>query len=383
MAEHDFVKQYYMMDPAVEDLLPSGDMLEEGMVVIVEDETFRATEYAISIGSEQYLHTALQYNRWCTVSQIATVGDRIWFTGTFEDGTKRRFSHSINDAWIVKKDSIPEHPDAETEYELRPKRNQSKLTEALEAVSETIRKTLRKVVPISDVAEDETFHKIEDLTEEAYGEISRIVDEFVQPIVYQVLTVNPEQVERVKNVLADMLAIENSYNARSKMIETATQRIKAIVEGMEIPEESLREFVNLNFEQSRAVNPKFPNPFAEGIFKHVVYQDGVKSPHPIVEVPILTKCSNPTLIKDVWRRSDKTVKQISEELGVEESVVVGAIKAIEHFEKKIRENFLGGASAEIIANETGLSEKLVADIVNMFATKPKLDSALEEVEENE
>jgi hypothetical protein len=111
----EFIEQYYEMVPETEDVMPSGEDLEEGMRVVVEDPTSRKNldelRYHIERGtafSPALLATARMTNRWCEVTDVAIWDDEgyITFVGVYDDGVKRQRKHPIDTAWIVKKDSI-------------------------------------------------------------------------------------------------------------------------------------------------------------------------------------------------------------------------------------------------------------------------------------
>jgi hypothetical protein len=106
-----FVDKYYEMDPKTEDLLFDGTYISEGMVVLIQSPSYKETliETSVSNGKYDEIWRAKKYNRWCTVSDVKS-NERgiVSFIGVYEDGTKRKHCHDVFDAWIVKKDSIPE-----------------------------------------------------------------------------------------------------------------------------------------------------------------------------------------------------------------------------------------------------------------------------------
>lgn len=108
----EMVDKYFQMDPETDDLLPTGDKLEVGMVVLIEDYTKRIAIPEGGVvtlnGVSQYL--ALESNRWCRISDVKVVGMSLSFVATYADGTKRKRFESVTNAWYVKKDSKPWRP---------------------------------------------------------------------------------------------------------------------------------------------------------------------------------------------------------------------------------------------------------------------------------
>lgn len=110
-----FVGKYYMMQGSIEELLFDGHDLRNGMVVLTEDPMNRqdlmVLENRNSISYSNAFGMALMYNRWCTVTQLRK-GDlqnpKIQFVGVYADGSKRKWRVDQDDAWLVKRDSIPE-----------------------------------------------------------------------------------------------------------------------------------------------------------------------------------------------------------------------------------------------------------------------------------
>jgi hypothetical protein len=104
----EFVDKTYIMDPATEDLLSRGSLLEDGMKVLIESATVKQV-MTLKMADAEYA-LARRYNRWCTVSDIEDIGGRVAFIGTYDDGSKLKLVESRDMAWIVKLDSLPEHP---------------------------------------------------------------------------------------------------------------------------------------------------------------------------------------------------------------------------------------------------------------------------------
>lgn len=115
--EGEFVPRYYEMDPETEEYLPSGAMLRDGMVVLNADPERRA-EIRNKM-TEREIYRARTANRWAKIESYRVPSSPLdgvlpssikRFVATYEDGTKRRFDAETDQAWLVKKDSIPEEP---------------------------------------------------------------------------------------------------------------------------------------------------------------------------------------------------------------------------------------------------------------------------------
>lgn len=118
MEKLGFVPQYYTMDPETEDLLPSGDMLRDGMVVLLESPSWRFIDVDKKNVSDAAFSLALERNRWCTITHLKSRLGRVSFVGVYEDGTKRmRLVPRPDLAWLVKLDSIPPHITESGKYE--------------------------------------------------------------------------------------------------------------------------------------------------------------------------------------------------------------------------------------------------------------------------
>lgn len=105
-----FVPKFYEMDPEVDDLLPDGTCLRDGMVVLIEDSLIRADEERAD--SKWELARLREVNRWCEVSHVLITprhdGSRplIQFIGIYPDGTKRKRTYDSSYAWLVRLFSI-------------------------------------------------------------------------------------------------------------------------------------------------------------------------------------------------------------------------------------------------------------------------------------
>jgi len=102
----DWVDQYYMMNPETEIILFDGEMLRDGMVVLIESPIQRA-DTSFNSGFVPKARYANQVkNRWCTVSDLRKTASRVSFIGIYEDGTKVKREYDKSLAWLVKLDSL-------------------------------------------------------------------------------------------------------------------------------------------------------------------------------------------------------------------------------------------------------------------------------------
>lgn len=108
----EFVSKFYGMDPEVDDLLPDGTYLRNGMVVLVEDPLIRADEERA--GDRWERPRLLECNRWCEVSCLTVIprhgmgtsSPLVSFVGVYPDGTKRKRQYDASYAWLVRRFSI-------------------------------------------------------------------------------------------------------------------------------------------------------------------------------------------------------------------------------------------------------------------------------------
>lgn len=111
---NELVERFYVMNPETEDVLPTGEQLRNGMIVLIESAESKAgLEYAIE---PVKLANARKTNRWCEVSEL-----RIWpnsqitFIGIYADGVKCQRTAPVRDAWLVTIDSVPDAVTSDTE----------------------------------------------------------------------------------------------------------------------------------------------------------------------------------------------------------------------------------------------------------------------------
>lgn len=99
----NFVDKYYIMDPNEDGLLFDGRDLRNGMLVLVEDPTRRASTIIGStpMSTERY-GQAMKWNRWCVVSNLLQEDETVHFLGSYEDGTIMKFSVDVRLGWLVK-----------------------------------------------------------------------------------------------------------------------------------------------------------------------------------------------------------------------------------------------------------------------------------------
>lgn len=97
-----FMPKYYRMDGATEDLLFDSEELREGMVVLIEDSSYRSDIRDEMSGSN--LELALKVNRWGKISKLRRTDSMVQFIAEYEDGTKAKRAYPFDVGWYVKKD---------------------------------------------------------------------------------------------------------------------------------------------------------------------------------------------------------------------------------------------------------------------------------------
>lgn len=118
MTEHTpvLMPPNYIMDPTLDDLLFDGTRLRNGMEVLIENPHVRTPlpKDLREITPEE-MHR-YKHNRWAIVADLAyrSYYDNrnqrvvlVEFVGTFDDGTKAKFSVGVTNSWYVKVASIP------------------------------------------------------------------------------------------------------------------------------------------------------------------------------------------------------------------------------------------------------------------------------------
>lgn len=123
MMNTSFVNKFYELDPETEDLVPYGDLLMDGMVVLIESPMERARiELTMT---ENTVRDARVNNQWCKVTDarifpVGEHGEEVRFVGIYPDGSKFQRAMNTSRAWYVKIDSIPE-PDVPEDVVLTAK----------------------------------------------------------------------------------------------------------------------------------------------------------------------------------------------------------------------------------------------------------------------
>lgn len=110
------VPQYYVMNPATDDLLSRGDKLENGMIVLVEDSILRGNSNSTGIMREYEQRRALENNRWCEVTELEINHERydgrtnttISFVAVYADGVKIKRTYGAGYAWLIRKPVVKE-----------------------------------------------------------------------------------------------------------------------------------------------------------------------------------------------------------------------------------------------------------------------------------
>lgn len=109
-----YVSRFYEMDPEVDDLLPDGTYLRDGMHVLLEDSWMRgdADRAGCNVFEDERLREA---NRWCEVSHL-TIQPRpdamplVSFVAIYPDGTKKKRRYDASYAWLVRLFSLGAAP---------------------------------------------------------------------------------------------------------------------------------------------------------------------------------------------------------------------------------------------------------------------------------
>lgn len=188
MDTSQFVSQYYEMNPETDVLLPTGQNLKDGMVVLIDDAELRTdldlTKYENSPDFEKYLYEARERNRWCTVAEVETrYAPEVSFTALYEDGLKRRRTYHPTKAWLVKQDSLDnlQYDAVEEAIDmLRRKLNEREVDHEIvsipldqyERVFQVVRAGIARVAEVFEVgAEPEYANIAEDVTKQILGQV--------------------------------------------------------------------------------------------------------------------------------------------------------------------------------------------------------------------
>lgn len=131
---NELVEKTYVMNPETEDVLPTGEQLRNGMIVLIES---RGSKVGLeNTTAPVNLTNARKQNRWCEVSELRIWPDsQITFIGIYADGVKCQRRAPVRDAWIVKIDSVPDAVTSDTEP-LYVKEGIDKLATISDAINE-------------------------------------------------------------------------------------------------------------------------------------------------------------------------------------------------------------------------------------------------------
>lgn len=123
---YEFEKKHFVPDPDTDTMIPSGRMLSDGMIVLVDSHILRQE---LSDSKHQDDHTpenrlkVLKYNRWCRVTQLESYDhisgeEHVSFIGVYGGGIEFSWDRPTRVAWYVKKDSLQLVRALEAEAEL-------------------------------------------------------------------------------------------------------------------------------------------------------------------------------------------------------------------------------------------------------------------------
>jgi hypothetical protein len=101
-----YVPKNYIMDRKTETALPYGSHLENGMVVIIGDQSLRS-DLALMEASSMNSMRAYTNNRWCKVENLQILADKIKFTGLYHGGDRIEREYPSVHGWIVKNSTLP------------------------------------------------------------------------------------------------------------------------------------------------------------------------------------------------------------------------------------------------------------------------------------
>lgn len=99
------VPKYRKMDPMTEDVLPSSQDLQNGMMVLVESSSEREDLHGILKDHKRQIHANVA-NRWCSVSKLERTPLGVTFLGTYADGGRCTRKYGDDTSWLVKLNSV-------------------------------------------------------------------------------------------------------------------------------------------------------------------------------------------------------------------------------------------------------------------------------------
>jgi hypothetical protein len=106
-----YVPKYYVMDPETDDVIPTGEELKVGMVVLTELSAKRIDiSRAVGSMSASEIEQLNVFNRWGKVVShpVFDKSNTVYFVLEYDDGTKHQIQMNKYQAWYVKKDSLPD-----------------------------------------------------------------------------------------------------------------------------------------------------------------------------------------------------------------------------------------------------------------------------------
>lgn len=116
---HSYVPKYFEMDPNTDDVIPTGEDLAIGMVVLTELNDKRIDiERAVGSMSDSEIQLMRKWNRWGKIVSHPglTEDNEVYFIVEYDDGTKKQIRMNKYQAWYVKKDSMPVEPKVVSGY---------------------------------------------------------------------------------------------------------------------------------------------------------------------------------------------------------------------------------------------------------------------------
>lgn len=106
------VERHYTMNPKTEVLVPNAADLQNGMVVLVAGVMYRHEILSKTTNDypQHVVNSLLVWNRWCTVKNVKVTGERVSFTGVYEDGREVPRVCGRGMAWLVKTGAVMDNP---------------------------------------------------------------------------------------------------------------------------------------------------------------------------------------------------------------------------------------------------------------------------------
>jgi len=115
-----WVARDYQVNPDLEEILVSGRLVEEGMLVLVEPHSYRTDIRALETATDDDAEGTVmnvfgpppravviehlnRQNRWCFVTQLQKNETEIAFVGIYHDGTQAVRYYPIDAPWLVRR----------------------------------------------------------------------------------------------------------------------------------------------------------------------------------------------------------------------------------------------------------------------------------------